>query len=326
MRTDTVSGLSRRLLELAHQCMSCALQLDYLSDCRGYRQKPSRSRTVIPPAKGTRAGHSRDIIRQYLGELATLARLTSSEEYCLAKRACEGDEQARRQLVEHHLGLVVMMARPYRNRGLPLLDLIAEGNLGLLRATEKFDPERGFRFSTYAKWWIRQSIELALMTQSATIHVPVHVTRELRQRSRARARTDSAARSDTGDRDCLTGTDKFLLYDIRDHADGCDWSRDDTSAIIDRVAAPEDEQPDWCLHVASRSKRLQLALMQLKDTERVVLAARFGLTDGTDCTLQSVARRLEISSERVRQIQVEALNKLRRILQTDSDVARDALL
>ena len=191
MRTATVSSLSERpvserLLELAQECFSGALQFDYLSNGRGNRQStPLRALRAAEPVRATPSVRGHDIVRRYLGEIATRKRLTSGEEYRLASRARKGDEAARRALIEHQLGLVVVIARPYRNRGLPLLDLIEEGNMGLLRAMEKFDPERGCRFSTYAKWWIRQSIELALMTQAGTVRVPVHVRRALKRQSKA---------------------------------------------------------------------------------------------------------------------------------------------
>jgi len=267
----------------------------------------------------------RSIVRRYLTEIATRKRLSSSEEYCLASSASKGDADARRRLIEHQLGLVVMMARPYRNRGLPLLDLIEEGNIGLMTAIEKFDPERGCRFSTYAKWWIRQSIELALMTQTNVVRIPVHVTRAMKQRSRqhARAAADSASCEEsprlTASRGAPPrGTADFLLHDVRNRQDSSHGeSHDEPQALIDRVAAPEHEQPDWYLQVTGQRKYLNAAIQQLKDTEQLVLRSRFGLVDDIDCTLQTVAKELNLSTERVRQIQTEALTKLRRLLQAD---------
>jgi RNA polymerase sigma factor (sigma-70 family) len=324
MPTVTVSHASRRLLELAHLCMSRALQLDYLSDGSGHNQTtPLRSlRTGHAPARPTRSGGRRDIIRQYLLEVATRGRLTSTEEYCLAKRALAGNQQARGRLIEHHLGLVVMIARPYRNRGLPLLDLIAEGNVGLLKALEKFDPERGYRLSTYAKWWIRQQIELALMTQAGTVHVPVHVTRTLRRQSRGNIPSADGPTTSTvaQEQEPFPGLDRLLLHDVRQSEAGYGTAADEVQALVERIAAPEHEQPDWRLHVASRREHLTTVLRRLRDVERLVLESRFGLTDGIDRTLQSIAKELHLSSERVRQIQGEALNKLRLMLQTEGDL------
>jgi RNA polymerase nonessential primary-like sigma factor len=321
MRTVSVSSLSERpvserLLELAHQCFSGALQFDYLSDGRGHQKStPLRALRAAGAARTNPAAHSNDIAQRYLCEIATRRRLSSSEEYRLASRAHKGDARARRALIEHQLGLVVLIARPYRNRGLPLLDLIEEGNIGLMRAIEKFDPERGCRFSSYAKWWIREAIELALMTQSATIRVPTHIRRSLRRRSNG------------GTTPPPPGTATFLLHDIRDQPDGQrHFHQDESEPILNRVAAPEDEQPDWLLHVESRRKRLEAALDLLKNTEQVVVRYRFGLGDDTDHTLDAIARKLGLSCERVRQIQVEALGKLRHILQTAPGLGPDGLL
>lgn len=328
MHTATVSSLSERLvserlLELARECFSSALQFDYLSNGRGNRQStPLRTLRAAVPVRTQTGARSHDIVRRYLCEIATRKRLSSAEEYRLASQARKGDESARRALIEHQLGLVVVIARPYRNRGLPLLDLIEEGNLGLLRAIEKFDPERGCRFSTYAKWWIRQSIELALMTQTGTVRVPVHIRRKLRQRAKARA--DAALRADA---EALPTTATFLLHDVRDQVDAHPTAHNGEShPILDSVAAPEHEQPEWRLHVDGRRKQLEAALLLLKDTEQVVLRSRFGLTDDTDLTLEKVARKLKLSAERVRQIQSEALGKLRHILQTTPGLGPEGLL
>jgi len=309
MLTATVSGVSECLLELAHECLSLALQLDYLSNGSGHQQStPLRALRATPALKAGIAGtRNRDIIRQYLCDVATRKRLTSSEEYVLATRAARGDERARGRLVEHHLGLVVMIARRYRNRGLPLSDLIAEGNLGLLKASEKFDPERGFRFSTYAKWWIRQSIELALTNQAGTVRVPVHVMRAKKKGA-------------------LPGVGQLLLHDVRYQPNsGAGAPLGESQRLVELVAAPEDE-PEFHLHLSARRKHLEAAMLLLKETERRVLQARFGLADDTDRTLQSVAQQLNLSSERVRQIQAEALTKLRGILQADPGTAQELLL
>jgi RNA polymerase nonessential primary-like sigma factor len=320
------------LLELAQQCISLALQLDYLSNGAGHRQsgKPHAADTKL--AVGLASGaRSRDIVRQYLAEVATRKRLSSSEEYCLASSVRNGDERARRRLIEHQLGLVVLIARRYSNRGLPLLDLIEEGNIGLMIASDKFDPERGCRFSTYAKWWIRQSIELALMTQTGVIHVPVYVTRALKQRSKAAAARMSCPQAsvssefnERGGRSILDGDANFLLHDVRDRTYLADKAQDnDSHALadsVDAIAAPEHEQPEWCLNVYRQRQQLEAALNQLKDTERLVLRSRFGLANGADRTLAHIARQLNLSSERVRQIQAEALSKLRVILQPTTDL------
>lgn len=338
MRTGTPSPISERLLELAQLYFSGALQFDYLSSGRGSGQsRPLRALQSGVAAKNSSNACGQDIVRRYLSEIATRKRLSSGEEYRLASRACKGDTEARRLLIEHHLRLVVLLARPYRDRGLPLMDLIEEGNMGLLHAMEKFDPERGCRFSTYAKWWIRQSIELGLMTQAGTVRVPVHVRRALKRESKASAlarSADSERASDTppasaeaGRGKTLHGAAKFLLHDMRDLHDASNGDGEIPPSLLDSVAAPEHEQPDWQLHADTRRKHLEAAMKRLKDTEQLVLNARFGLEDDTDRTLQCIARELNLSLERVRQIQCEALGKLRNILrQSNTGLGVEGLL
>jgi len=310
-----MSTASTRLLALAHHCLSWALQFDYLSNGAG-RQRNAAGLSYVAPrattgkaaaAQESKTSHSArprrgDIVSQYLAEIATRRRLSSSEEYRLACAARRGDSRARRQLIEHQLRLVVIMARRYRSGGLPLLDLIEEGNIGLLTAIEKFDPEMGYRFSTYAKWWIRQSIELALMTQTRVVHVPVHVTRALKRRAKTELSTQAAP---------STGLN-FLLYDVSQQADGGTGE-----AVIDGVPAPEDDQPEQHLHYASQRREIESALFALNDKERLVIRLRYGLSDDTPMTLASIAARLALSSERVRQIQSEALTKLRSRLRAE---------
>ncbi|HEY6926602.1 MAG TPA: sigma-70 family RNA polymerase sigma factor [Steroidobacteraceae bacterium] len=299
---------SERLLQLAHLYISGALQFDYLSNGTGHRQStPACTQSAVAHPKSPSSAPGHDIARQYLAEVATHKRLSSSEEYCLAVAARNGDHGARQRLIEHQLGLVLILARRYRQRGLPLLDLIEEGNIGLMTAIEKFDPERGCRFSTYAKWWIRQSIELALMTQASLIRVPIHVTRSLKRRRR--------------NGEPPNDTDSVLLDVSHSRTQEAELQ-----AFVDTVAVPEHEQPDYRVQVLARRKQLQTALLQLKHTERLVLHARFGLTNDVDHTLQDIARQLSLSAERVRQIQTEALCKLRRILEADAGFVCDDLL
>jgi RNA polymerase nonessential primary-like sigma factor len=302
-------GTATDLLERAHTCVSRALQLDYLSNGAAHQRSAAPANQAAAPSRRTAspAVASRDNLTRYLEEIATRKRLSSSEEYRLATAARAGNAGARRKLIEHQLRLVVMMARRYRRKGLPLLDLIEEGNIGLMTAIEKFDPERGHRFSTYAKWWIRQSIELALMTQSRVVHVPVHVTRALKRRARKSigSSTHEPIRDET----------KLLLYDASDAPDSRTHAAETgPSAVIERLPAPEQDEPDWHVLHASMRDSLRAAIALLNPNERVVIEARFGVPDDQTRTLESLARQLRLSSERIRQIQSEALGKLRRIL------------
>jgi len=310
MRNESSLRASAALvLEQAHDCISRALQFDYLSN--GASQYPSAAKTSVRLTPQNRASQrstrDRDILGRYLEEIATRRRLTSSEEYRLASAARAGNAVARTTLIEHQLRLVVMMARPYRDKGLPLLDLIEEGNIGLMIAIEKFDPERGHRFSTYAKWWIRQSIELALMTQPRVVHVPVHVTRALKRHARKPAQPLTGS--------VLKDAARFLLYEASTAPESP--ARSGVSpheSLIDQVPAPEHEQPDWHVSQSSQHEELRSALALLNANERLVIEARFGLPNDDTRTLESIAEQLKLSSERVRQIQSEALKKLHSIL------------
>jgi RNA polymerase nonessential primary-like sigma factor len=259
-----------------------------------------------------------DIAARYLAEVAGCRRLTSSEEYHLASRASDGDLPARQRLIEHHLGLVVMMAKRYVNRGLPLLDLIEEGNLGLITASVKFDPELGFRFSTYAKWWIRQAIELALMTQSRLVRLPIHLSRSVKQAARLQSRRpaegDGAAAS--GDPAAGLGADLVALLADDDREGG---------QLIDDLPAGEDTSPEAQLSDGERRAQIRRMLDELSDKEQRVVEARYGLQQREPRTLDDIARELGLSCERVRQIEKEALHKLRRLFEAHG-IAADSLL
>lgn len=284
------------LLRWAHQCLSGTLQFDYLSNGAGHQQatalRVAQAAIAVPQPRRVVQG-PRNIERQYLADIARRPRLTSSEEYRLASAARTGDARARARLVEHHLGLVVLIARRYRRAGMPQLELIAEGNLGLMTALQKFDPERGWRFSTYAKWWIRQSIDLAVMKHSAVVRLPIHVTRAVKRLQRQNPQSTSA----------------IAVRPVGvEHAE----------RVLESITAPEEDEPDWPLHVAGAQKELQAALRTLRHTERLVIQARYGVDGSPIRTLESLARQLHLSCERVRQIQFAALEKLR------DRVSRDA--
>jgi RNA polymerase nonessential primary-like sigma factor len=255
-----------------------------------------------------------DITDRYLAEVSERHRLTSSEEYRLARRASDGDEDACRQLVEHHLGLVVMMARRYVGRGLPLLDLIEEGNLGLLTAARKFDPELGYRLSTYAKWWIREGIEMALMTQSRVVRVPVHLTRSAKKAARQLGASPGEP-GQTEPRNPLPA-DLIALLDDDDR---------DGSLLLAELEAADESRPEAALSTNQREAQVQAALDALTHKERVVIEGRFGLRRDESRTLEAIGQELGLTYERVRQIEKAALAKLRDVF-AERGITWDALL
>jgi len=262
-----------------------------------------------------------DVTQLYLNEIGQNALLTPQEELEYARRARIGEFAARQKMIEHNLRLVVNIAKRYVNRGVAFLDLIEEGNLGLIHALEKYEPERGFRFSTYATWWIRQNIERAIMNQSRTIRLPVHVIKELNAVLRARRHFEMH-----GDREPSADDVAQLLGwkpdDVRrvlahnEHIASLDAPLDidpllsiGESILDDSTVAPD-------VHIVSDEIVAQVRewLMQLPDKQRAVIERRYGLNGEDVCTLEQLAGVLGLTRERVRQIQIEALASLRGIL------------
>jgi RNA polymerase nonessential primary-like sigma factor len=269
-------------------------------------------------------GDPGNTLQVYLREIRRAPLLDADEEHSTASRARAGDFDARQQMIERNLRLVVSIAKHYIGRGLPMTDLIEEGNLGLVHATSKFEPERGFRFSTYASWWIRQSIERAIMQQARTIRLPVHVIREVNQVLRAR-RSLEAAR--VGEHDRPVAAEEiagFLgrpvrevaaLLQLAEHPASLDAPMDSgegSDTLIDAVADDGAADPLGQTLTHEGQALLADALSALNEREREVLAGRYGLADREPETLDTLADRLGLTRERIRQIQQEALMKLRR--------------
>ena len=256
---------------------------------------------------------AQDITQRYFEDIGRLRILTAAEEQEYVRRMQSGDDKAREVLITHNLRLVVYVAKRYLGRGLPLLDLVAEGNLGLMHSLEKFDLDRGFRLSTYATWWIRQSIELALMKQSRTIRLPVHVAKELNSCLRARSKLEKQGVADPSPEAIaqLTGKSVQSVRDVLllnrppvplDAPLDIDPDLSLGEAIADEHCVPPDER----LYQAEIETYVSDWLANLSDKHRWVIERRFGLNDQDMATLEELARDLHVSRERIRQIQVEA--------------------
>lgn len=273
-----------------------------------------------------------DVTQIYLNDIGNNALLTPAEEVALARRVVQGDFAARQKMIEHNLRLVVNIAKHYINRGLALLDLIEEGNIGLMHALEKFDPERGFRFSTYATWWIRQSVERAIMNQSRTIRLPVHVIKELNIYLRASRHLESQiGREPTLDEIAhlvdkpVEEVRKVMSLNERMASLDAPLDIDPMLSIGESIPDEQHEEPDTQLHNVQIEHFVHEWLSQLTEKQRMVIERRYGLNNHEICTLEELAATLSLTRERVRQIQIEALEHLRRILRRKG-ISKDFLL
>jgi len=262
-----------------------------------------------------------DATQIYLSEIGFSPLLTAEEEVYFSRLALKGDEPSRKRMIESNLRLVVKIARRYNNRGLPLLDLIEEGNLGLIRAVEKFDPERGFRFSTYATWWIRQTIERAIMNQTRTIRLPIHVVKELNIYLRASRELIQKLDHEPTAEDIAQHLDrpvadvnKMLRLNERIASVDTPFAGESDKALLDVIADDKSTGPESDLQSEDMSNNIIHWLNELNTKQREVLARRFGLLGYEASTLENVGREIGLTRERVRQIQVEALKRLRDIL------------
>jgi len=263
-------------------------------------------------------GAADDAVKQYLKEIGSYPLLTAEQELSLAERVARGDALARKKLIEANLRLVVSIAKRYSNQGLPLLDMIQEGNIGLMRAAQKFDYKRGFRFSTYATWWIRQAISRAIAEHSRTIHIPVHVVeliykikriaRRIYQEQGVEALPEQLA-AEVG----LTKERVVELLNVSDQPISLDapMADDEQYHLADTLedasmTAPGDEASQQVLR-----DNLEQAMTILNPRERTIIEMRYGLQDGHYHTLDEVSAEFKLTRERIRQIEVKALRKLR---------------
>ncbi len=266
--------------------------------------------------------HHGDVTRIYLSEIGRAKLLTADEEKSLSRAAHSGCVPSRQRMIESNLRLVVKVARAYIKRGLPLLDLIEEGNLGLIRAVEKFDPERGFRFSTYATWWIRQSVERSIMNQCRTVRLPIHVVRELTNYLRAtRVLEQQLGRRPEFDE--VTSTLKkpsnalHSLFGFNESTTSSEGYANGQISVLDSIADEQTHTPENEYAEQAAGELLGQWLDLLPKQQRIVVEHRFGLHGQGRRTLEEVGDLLGVTRERVRQVQLAALARLREISQRE---------
>ena len=273
-----------------------------------------------------------DATSLYLSEIGASPLLTAEEEVKYARLAQKGDETARRKMIVCNLRLVVKISRRYLNRGLALLDLVEEGNLGLIRAVEKFDPERGFRFSTYATWWIRQTIERGIMNQTRTIRLPIHVVKEInaylrKSRELAQSLDHEPSAEEVAEALNVDVQDVKRLMGLNERTPSMDvaYGKDSDRPLVDMVADENVDDPSELLQSDAVNGHLDEWLNQLNDKQRSVIERRFGLHGFDNATLEQVAGELGVTRERIRQIQMDALKRLRHILENDGYTSENVL-
>lgn len=276
------------------------------------------------------ATRSSDATKLYLSEIGISPLLTADEEKHYSRLAQSGDEAARHRMIESNLRLVVKIARRYLHRGLPLLDLIEEGNLGLIHAVEKFDPERGFRFSTYATWWIRQTIERAIMNQAGTVRLPIHVIKDInsclraarslrQQHDREPTYTEIAASMERA----VDEVERLMALHNRVTIRAV--NPDDDSGPVDRLPAQRETEPPRCAQKDTVRMMVDRWVSQLDDKQRAVVDRRFGLHGYRRATLEQIGSEIGVTRERVRQIQLDALKNLKAMMEK-SGVSGDIIL
>lgn len=308
----------------------------------GNRQMDARPRSVAPrrrrpaaalselPQADKESSSGPEAIDLYLREISVAGLLDAEGERELARRVQRGEQAARARMIECNLRLVVMLAKRYLNRGLPLADLIEEGNLGLIRAVEKFDPERGFRFSTYAAWWIRQAIERGIMNQSRLIRLPVHVAKAVQGCLRAVREAEAFAENAASAGDPVAGstseqvagrTDRDVgevrdLLALHHQTRAAEYAIDagDEGFPVENIADPEDPDPATAVMRDQLTSQLDGWLDALAPRPREILCRRFGLRGHEPQTLEEVGREISLARERVRQVQIQAMAELRKLM------------
>lgn len=267
---------------------------------------------------------SPDATTLYLNEIGYIQLLTAEQEVHLAREVMAGSRRSKNRMIESNLRLVVAIAKRFQNRGLCLLDLVEEGNLGLIRAVEKYNPELGYRFSTYATWWIKQSIDRALMNHAQTIRYPIHVVRDIHSCVKAGEQLRELLGREPSLTEISAKTDKPLkevkrLMSLHTKCYSADQPVGDDSefTVVDSIVAARADEPEQRLTVQDLKGNVEVWLGRLSHRHRDVVARRYGLLGHQDGTLEQVGADVGITRERVRQLQIEALGKLRRMMERD---------
>ncbi|MBR3356654.1 MAG: sigma-70 family RNA polymerase sigma factor [Solobacterium sp.] len=293
---------------------------EYYED--GGEEESRNDGDILPSAGGGKSAGASDAVKQYLKEIGSYPLLTKEEELETAKKVAEGDPEAKQKMIISNLRLVVSVAKNYTNRGLNLLDLIQEGNIGLIRAVEKFDYTKGNRFSTYATWWIRQAVNRAIAEHSRDIRLPVHLNEEITKINRARKHlTQELNREPTYEELAeATGLAKERIEEI-DRVNVATVSLDNTTSDDDNASTVSDFIPDDSAIDPARyakdnvlKEQIDRVLKELPEREEKIIRMRYGLDGGEPKTLQVVGEECHVTRERIRQIEAKAIRRLHHIL------------